>query len=459
MLQSLSLRNFKSWRQVDDLRLGRITGFFGTNSSGKTSLLQLILLLKQTTEASDRSLPLDLGDDKSLVELGTFRDVLHGRDTEKTLEWSLGWTTAEPLVVADPEHPDATLFEGSALRQAAEVAWRNSSGPGRMYTRRHAYSLAGRTFAMEQRRDSHDKYDLIARGKAFEFKRSGPGRPWPLPPPVKSYGFPDQVRAYFRNAGFLSDLELAFEDLMRNVFYLGPLREYPKRQYTWAGGNPSDMGRRGEKVVDALLASRDHGKTIKYGRGRGAISRTVEEQVAIWLRDLGLVHSFAVRPVAPDSKLYEVVVQRTEHSAPVLITDVGFGVSQILPVITLCYYAPKGTVLIFEQPEIHLHPAVQAGLADVFIDAMKVRDIQIIVESHSEHLLRRLQRRIAEEALVSEDAALYFSRVADGGSAITPLELDHFGTIRNWPRDFFGDEMGEVAATQQAILRRKRASA
>lgn len=455
MLESLSLKNFKSWAEVDELRLGRITGFFGTNSSGKTSLLQLILLLKQTAEASDRSLPLDFGDEKSLVELGTFKDVLHGHDLSKSLEWSLRWTLTKPLVVADPEHPTDRLLEGSDLRLTGEVAWKNSSGPGRMFTRRFGYDFAGHTFMVKQKTEREDEYELTSLGIGFKFKRAQ-GKAWPLPAPVKSYGFPDQVRAYFQNAGFLSDLELAFENMLRNVFYLGPLREYPRRQYTWAGGNPSDMGRRGEKVVDSLLASRDRGKTIKFGKGRGAISLTVEEQVGNWLKDLGLVHSFEVRPVAADSKLYEVMVRRSEHSAPVLITDVGFGVSQILPVLTLCYYAPEGATLIFEQPEIHLHPSVQAGLADVFIHAAKVRGVQIILESHSEHLLRRLQRRIAEEQIASDDTALYFSHMADGRSEITPLELDLFGSIKNWPKDFFGDEFGEVAATQQAILKRKR---
>jgi predicted ATPase len=170
------------------------------------------------------------------------------------------------------------------------------------------------------------------------------------------------------------------------------------------------------------------------------------------------VHSFEVRPVAADSKLYEVVVKKTERSAPVLITDIGFGVSQILPVLALCYYAPKGATLLFEQPEIHLHPSVQAGLADVFIHAMQVRDVQIIVESHSEHLLRRLQRRIAEEEIAPAAAALCFCYATNGQSEIVPLELDTFGAIHNWPKDFFGDEFGEVAATRQAVLRRKRQS-
>lgn len=453
MLQALSIHNFKSWESVSDLRLANISGFFGTNSSGKTSLLQLILLLKQTAEASDRSLPLDLGDEKSLVELGTFKDVLHRHDLSRTLSWSIRWQLANALRVEDPEQAGATLFEGRDVTQTAEVAWRNSSGPGRMFTRAVSYGFAGHKFSLRES-SRRNAYELFAEGAGFKFKRAQ-GRPWPLPAPAKSYGFPDQVRGYFQNAAFLSQLELTFEELLENVYYLGPLREYPKRQYTWAGGSPSDMGRRGERVVDALLASRDRGQTIRFGRGRGATKRTVEEQVASWLKALHLIHDFEVRPVAADSKSYEVVVTRSESSAPVLITDVGFGVSQILPVLTLCYYAPSGAVLIFEQPEIHLHPSVQAGLADVFIHAARVRNVQIIVESHSEHLLRRLQRRIAEAEITPDEMALYFSQSAEGRSQITPLELDEFGSIRNWPRDFFGDELGEMAATQQAILKRK----
>jgi predicted ATPase len=141
----------------------------------------------------------------------------------------------------------------------------------------------------------------------------------------------------------------------------------------------------------------------------------------------------------------------------VLLTDVGFGVSQILPVLTLCYYVPEGSTILMEQPEIHLHPSVQAGLADVFIDAITTRHIQIIVESHSEHLLRRLQRRIAEEGLSSDDAALYFFEVAESRSGFVPLQLDRFGVIRNWPEGFFGDEYDELAAITRAKARRLKA--
>jgi predicted ATPase len=180
----------------------------------------------------------------------------------------------------------------------------------------------------------------------------------------------------------------------------------------------------------------------------------LDERVAEWLSELGLISDFRLKPIAPNRKEYEVLVRRSPQAPEVLITGVGFGVSQILPVLTLCYYAPAGSTLILEQPEIHLHPFVQAGLADVFIDVIKTRDIQIILESHSEHLLRRLQRRIAEDRIKPADAALYFVATQQGASVIDPLQLDLYGNISNWPHQFFGDELGELAAmTEAAMLR------
>ena len=97
----------------------------------------------------------------------------------------------------------------------------------------------------------------------------------------------------------------------------------------------------------------------------------------------------------------------------------------------------------------------EAGLADVFIDAVKSRGIQVIVESHSEHLLRRLQRTIAEETVLPQDTALYFCEIDAGVSSLTALQVDMYGNIENWPDGFFGDEFEEIAAMQKAILRRR----
>jgi len=170
---------------------------------------------------------------------------------------------------------------------------------------------------------------------------------------------------------------------------------------------------------------------------------------------MGLIHSFQLTPTAPNRRDFEVRVKVTDSSPEVLLPDVGFGVSQILPVLVLCHYAPSGSTLILEQPEIHLHPSVQAKLADVLIDVIKRRNVQIVVESHSEYLLRRLQRRIAEGVIPSNETALYFCEIDHGESKVRELEISEGGLIKNWPKDFFGDEMGEVAALTEAAMKHR----
>ena len=452
MLTNLRLKNFKSWQDTGEIRLAPLTGLFGANSSGKTSLLQFLLMLKQTAESTDRSRVLHTGDDRTYVDLGTFHDLTYRHEEAVTLLYSLEWQLRQPLDIADPERNSSRLFQISKLQIEAAIRAINEV----VQVDNFSYRFDRYQFGMKRQSSNGTKSDYDLSFSGYDLKRTR-GRPWSLPHPVKSYGFPDQVNAYYQNAGFLSELVLALEEQFQQIFYLGPLREYPNRQYLWAGDRPRDVGSRGEQAVSALLASRRAGKVIRRGRrGRGQTNQTVEECVALWLKELGLIHDFDLKPIAENRKEYEVRVRRTASSPDVLITDVGFGVSQILPVLVLCFYAPEGSTIILEQPEIHLHPAVQAGLADVFIDAITARNVQIILESHSEHLLRRLQLRIAQEKLLPEQTALYFATIsAQGASHLQQLELDSFGNILNWPANFFGDELGDLAAMTEAAMKRQ----
>jgi predicted ATPase len=211
------------------------------------------------------------------------------------------------------------------------------------------------------------------------------------------------------------------------------------------------MGVRGERVVEALLAAREEGRMVSPGWHRTRVP--LDEYVAKRLKDLGLIHDFRVDKIA--DRLYQVHVQKAPGGPKVELPDVGFGVSQVLPAMVLCYYVPEGSTVILEQPEIHLHPSVQAGLADVFIEAALTRHVQVIFESHSEYLLKRLQRRMAEGKLKPTDAALYFCQLIDGTSTLTPLELGLYGQIANWPKDFFGDEFSEVVEASLAAIKRR----
>lgn len=447
MITSIEFSNFKAWKALGKMRLAPITGLFGANSSGKSSVLQFLLMLKQTADNPDRKLVLHLGDERSLVSLGSVADVAYAHASKPEFDFTIAWALDQEISFTDPETERTQAFVSDHLQLKSNL---RTDTKGKLFVQELTYSVGDDDISLKK--DGKD-YKLSTTAKRFRFKRAR-GRQWPLPGPVRFYGFADEHRTYHQNAGFLADLELEFEKLLSNIYYLGPLREVPRRDYPWTGGDPADMGRRGENAIAAILSARQQG--VKIARGKGKKQLTLEEYVAHWLKELGLIQSFRVVEIAKGARIYRVKVKKDAHSPEVLLTDVGFGVSQVLPILVLCYYVPAGSTILLEQPEIHLHPRVQSGLADVFVDAIRVRKVQLIVESHSEHFLRRLQRRIAEQAgLTDSDVALYFCDQDSEGAHLSDLKVDLFGTIKNWPENFFGDEMGEIAAITKAALKRR----
>ena len=121
MIKELQVKGFKSWEDTGPLRFAPLTGFFGTNSSGKTSILQLFLMLKQTVESLDRKRVLHTGDDFSIVDLGTFSDMIHGHKADTTLQVSLSWDLLKTLKIKDPETKDKNLFEIKDLKFDVEI--------------------------------------------------------------------------------------------------------------------------------------------------------------------------------------------------------------------------------------------------------------------------------------------------------------------------------------------------
>ena len=384
-----------------------------------------------------------------MVNLGTFEDVVHRHDKSQAIRWLLDWTLPKTLSIENPLEPlGVPRFEGDSLQTRCEVGLRSK----RLWQRELVYRFHDVDFRLQPKARAKQEFQLSTDTPHFEFIRNQ-GRAWPLPHPVKAYLFPSQAKSYFQNADFLGDFELEYENLMDSIYYLGPLREYPRREYHWAGLSPEDVGQRGERTMDAILAAtvRKEMRSLGYRMRR----KSFQEMVAYWLHELELIYGFRLEEIARGTNLYRARVEMSSSSAMTSLTDVGFGVSQVLPVLVLLYYVPQGSTVLIEQPEIHLHPAVQSGLADVMLNVAKVRNVQIVVESHSEHLMRRLQRRVAEESASSEDVKLYFVSSSRGRAQIADLLLNEWGEIENWPEKFFGDEMGEIAAITEASLRRR----
>ncbi len=453
MLTRLRIRNFKVWRDTGDIRLAPVTVFFGSNSSGKSSVLQFLLMLRQTAESPDRRRVLHPGDRSTPVELGTFRDLVFNHDLSQEIDFTLEWTLPEPLNIRDP-------ISGKSL-PAGQVAFsaQIASDPkgASQHIRRLAYELPNLSVRMTASENGPKKYDLSA--AHYDLVRN-PGRAWKLPAPVRFYGFPEEVGAYYQNAGFTSDLALTLEQQLKRIQYLGPLRTDPERSYVWSGEVPEHVGWRGERAVEAMLAASD--RAINPGYRRPA--RHFQAVIAHWLKEMRLLETFEVRAIAQHRKEYEVLVRTSGSAEAVNLPDVGFGVSQVLPVVVQCFYAGPHTTILLEQPEIHLHPGVQSALADLFVEAVNSREkgsdrsIQLIIESHSEHFLRRLQTRVAEKVVRPDQVALYFCEPGTDGARLRPLEVNLLGEISNWPDDFFGDEMAELAARMDAAARHEAAS-
>jgi hypothetical protein len=372
------------------------------------------------------------------------------------LAFEIKWRPPSSLQIVDPR--TGQNYSGPVIELGTEIAYSDGKTTALTVTDLE-YQLGdpaagGLVVRMTPNTKEKGKYDLMT--EAYELVRQQ-GRPWPLPPPIRFYGFPDEARAYFQNADFVADLALALERMLGGLYYVGPLREYPKRSYVWSGERPDHVGTRGERAVEALLSASDR----RFNLRPKAKRKLFQEVVAEWLRKMALIDDFRTKRLAEHRKEYEVLVRTVGSRYEVNLTDVGFGVSQVLPVVVECFYVPAGSTIIFEQPEIHLHPSVQAALADLFIDAIQAReegntrDIQIVVESHSEHFLRRLQRRIAEGELAPDHAALYFCMPDPSGARLRALEVDLFGRISNWPSGFFGDLTGDIEAQTRATLERR----
>lgn len=456
MLKELRIAGFKGWKDTKSIELAQITVFFGSNSSGKSSIGQFLVMLKQTIQQPDRKTVLYLDGEKSSVSLGTPYDIFHKHDLESSIRFAYTWDLPGKFSL-DEEMKKQILYNKICFAGVVNV---ESKETQLLQADRICYRLFDNEkiiadYAMiNSGKERVHEYELESTGYELKKKR---GRSWPLPEPVRFYGFPDAATAYYQNAAFLQDLNLHHENLFSKLYYLGPMRRKAQRIYTWSGVSPESVGDDGSNAIAAILSSKNDGRMLnfKYCQKKPFLNIVAKE-----LKSMGLISDFIMEKIGSRQE-YDVKVQVQGSDSYVNIPDVGFGISQVLPVIVELFYAPKNSIIFIEQPEIHLHPAAQARLADVIIDAIGMsengekRNIQVILETHSEHLLRRLQRRMAEKKLTKEQVKAYFANNNTDPSTLEQLRVDEYGNIENWPEDFFGDMEEDIYQQAQHTIARK----
>ncbi len=220
------------------------------------------------------------------------------------------------------------------------------------------------------------------------------------------------------------------ERTLEALFPISPFRIPPERLYTFRGTTPQNVGYRGDLLSDLLF------------RRPELVKETNE-----WLEKLDIGYELEVKPIIPDSGgLFAVrlIDTRRKKRVNIALPDVGFGVSQLLPFIVQSL-VPDKQIISIEQPEVHVHPKLQADLGNLLADAIKEHQKQFIVETHSEHLILRLQRLVRKKLLKPEDVSvIYVSRGPEGAKA-ERLHLDEDGDfIDEWPNGFFTERLREL---------------
>ena len=236
--------------------------------------------------------------------------------------------------------------------------------------------------------------------------------------------------------------------------YLGPIREAPNVLYD-EGVNSGDIGVSGEHTA-AILLTLGNVETLVPTSDGAERRMSLSAGVDYWLGELGLVRMARAWDRGRIGIGLQVIPMNADHVVD--LTSVGVGVSQLLPVIVLCLLAKPGQVVILEQPELHLHPLMQQKLAD-FLLACTRSGRQIIVETHSEHLVNRLRLRVAEDTSSStgELVGLLFAEQIEGETRYRSSTVNALGGLdSDWPTGFLDVGSNDIGGLLHAALQKRK---
>jgi predicted ATPase len=252
--------------------------------------------------------------------------------------------------------------------------------------------------------------------------------------------------------------------LFNSVKYLGPLRDDPKPLYPLAAhADPTDVGLRGEMTAAVLNLHRErlirYIPSVAFGKtpfDPSPVPRSLEAAVTDWLKYLGVAET--VHSVDKGKLGHELKVSLSEGGPNHDLTHVGVGVSQVLPILVMSLLAGRDTTLIFEQPELHLHPRVQTRLADFFLSIVLLGK-QCLIETHSEYLINRLRYRAAAEGdgnRVTNSLKVYFVEKTGGSSNFREVKVNEYGAILDWPEGFFDQSQLESESILRAAAAKRK---
>ncbi len=406
MLTQLSFQNYRTFERPETVDLRPLTVLIGRNSSGKSAIARLPLLLERGL-SGNAEVPLALEFDGH--DFGaSFADLVTNRLTTRGITLGVKGRSDEhdtpfELRVTVGYWPEYQL---QAIRQ-------------------YRYYWEGQV-----------RYDLEWDGASD---------------PNQQMLYRDHKSGQVQELSFAGLMPI-FTNMMERVDfpvvrYLGPFRDAPARDERIPEGSTFEVGPRGGNAARVLASDwiRRGGKVLQQ------VGQWYREHLGGWQLDL-----------ERDGQRFAVVLRSPhEQSVTVNLRDAGVGLSQVLPVVVQHELDRAGvahdllpgvsTLNIIEQPELHLHPGAHGALADLYLEAIGRDAGQFLIETHSENFLLRIRRRIAEGTFSADDVALYW---VNDDLAATPrvrrIHIDSQGEVDFWPRGVFSEDLEEVKAIRAA---------
>lgn len=443
-------KNFRGFSDTGLIRIAPLTVIIGANNSGKSSLLAPFILMQQTIQSKDPKTALVTRG--THADIGFYKDYSYLHDVKRDIILSFQFHTHEKV--------------------KGEILGEIGTYPPGSFISRFSHGETGKDLKL----CSYEVSDIYKR-KMFELKQDGNGysisasRLGDLTDTErKAISASSPINFLFSSSSVLYNLQrmkntpegetislenfsaafdkylqissYAYEDIRRQLYglyYIGPNRERPKRAYDYLGDIPSGVGREGEHFAEILKTN----------------SQNIRLTVNRWLKRMGIGRSIEVLDLS--SNVFSLKLRSMNGKDLNNIADLGFGVSQVLPVIVQLLVSPKASFTIIEQPELHLNPKLQRNIADILVDRA-VKDRRIAIETHSEHILLRIRTLVAEGRIRPDDIALYFVERRGSKSFVRSVEIDKLGHIspEEWPTDFFSEKFNgamELATAQREAKR------
>ncbi len=482
------VQHFMGFEDSGWLELRPITLLFGRNSSGKSALIRALLLLRQSLKMEPGSGALLFVSDDG-YDFGDYTEMVKDHDRSKHMSFwfKIRFEPLESVVDSgfiqhkalesvshfvdlesrsDLEKLDMQVItvrliiglDGGEMSELKGLDILDSRGniifradkPERNENNSNGWLIATDFFDPGERSEVWDNIEIfiqenfLPRMRILEsvqgFQEDG-----------ISFGELESFGENFQNIWYiLYGIRNAISKFLEQIDYLGPLRSLPQRYYYIASQSAASPERSRYFVRNLVKAD-----------------ATNLDMINRWLTDLRVPCQIELQPLDAQKRLYELRLREGdgEQTLSANIREVGFGLAQMLPVVVQAVLAQPGNTLIIEQPELHLHPRAQADLTDLFI-AMSHRGLRFLIETHSEHMLLRLRRRIAETAagliarqqpehLVSDSLIAYFVDRTDGSSTAERITIDHLGKMSSPPgfKGFFADDLMELAQLNNAVMK------